>query len=141
MIHVNKKQAGFTLIEAIITLVVSTILMSMVFTYTYSIPKITSPISQLQNLFTLQQSMENIIADYNAGIAACSPSCTSSVLTNVQTNVNNKVYGSYTISTNSCINLSSGTETSSNCASANSVLKVVIQDTTTGATLGALFTY
>ena len=141
MSHVYRTQRGFTLIETIVTLIVSSVFASMLFAYMYNITKSNTPITQLQDVFTLQQSMEKIIADYNAGIAACSPSCTSAVLTNLRTNVNNGVYGSYAVTTNSCITLSSGTEASSNCTSANSLLKVVIKDNATGATLGALFTY
>jgi prepilin-type N-terminal cleavage/methylation domain-containing protein len=138
---VYRTQRGFTLIEIILTLVITSVFASMLYTYMYNVTKSNTPITNLQNVYTLQQSMENIIADYNVQIASCSPSCTSAVLTNLQTHVTNGVYGTYTVSTNSCINLSSGTEVSSNCTSANSLLKVVIKDNTSGATLGALFTY
>ena len=141
MIPADKTQTGFTLIETIITLVISAIFAAMLFAYVYSVPKSTAPIQRLQNVFSLQQSMEKIIADYNAGIAACSPSCTSALLTTLQTNINNKQYGSYTIQTNGCVTLASGTEAASNCTSTNASLKVVIQDTATGLTFGALFTY
>jgi len=141
MIPVDRTRAGFTLIETIVTLTVASVFASMLFAFMYNITKSNTPITQLQNVFILQQSMEKIIADYNAGVAACIPSCTSTILTNLQTNVNNVVYGSYIAATNSCITLSSGTETSSNCISANSLLKVAIKDNATGATLGALFTY
>ncbi len=138
---VYRTQKGFTLVETIVTLVVSSICATMLFAYMQTVSRSTNNVGQLQDIFALQQSMENIVSDYNAGITACAPSCTSAVLTHLQTNINNKVYGSYTVNTNSCFNLTTGTAIASTCTSANSVLEVVIKDNTTGATLGAVFTY
>jgi prepilin-type N-terminal cleavage/methylation domain-containing protein len=141
MIPTYRTQSGFTLIEIIVSFVIFSVFANMLFQYMYSITKSNTPITQLQNVWSLQQSMDNIVVDYNTGIAACSPSCTSAVLTTLQANVTASVYGTYTIQTNGCITLTSGIETSSNCTSSNALLKVVIQDNATGATLCGLFTY
>ncbi|MGC9194521.1 MAG: PulJ/GspJ family protein [Syntrophobacteraceae bacterium] len=141
MIIADKTQAGFTLIETIVSLVVFSVFASMLITYMSNISKSVTPVGQLQDVLALQQVMENIVSDYNSAIGSCSPSCTSSVLTNLQTNINRNIYGSYKIQTNLCINLSTGSETPVNCTNQYAVLKVIVEDQTTGATLEGLFTY
>jgi prepilin-type N-terminal cleavage/methylation domain-containing protein len=141
MIIAGKTQGGFTLIETIVSLVVFSVFAAMLITYMSNISKSVTPVGELQDVFALQQVMENIVSDYNSAIGSCSPSCTNSVLTNLQTNINRNVYGSYNIKTNACINLSTGSETPVNCSNPYAVLKVIIEDKTTGATLETLFTY
>lgn len=141
MIIAGKKQAGFTLIETIVSLVLFSVFATMLITYMSNISKSVTPVGQLRDVFSLQQVMENIVSDYNSAIGSCSPSCTNSVLTNLQTNIKHNVYGSYKVQNNSCINLSTGSETPANCTNQYAVLKVIIADQTTGATLEALFTY
>jgi prepilin-type N-terminal cleavage/methylation domain-containing protein len=64
--HAKNHQAGFTLIEVIVGLVVAAIMASMVYTYFGSaLTQSSVPIARLQKASNLQQVMENIVADYN----------------------------------------------------------------------------
>lgn len=59
-------QAGFTLIEFIVTLVIAAIAATMVYAYMGSmLTKSSEPIFRLQKASNLHQVMENIVADYN----------------------------------------------------------------------------
>lgn len=62
----GKNHKGFTLIEAIITIVAAAILAMMAFTYSNtSLTKSAQPLNQSQKAMELQKVMENIFADYN----------------------------------------------------------------------------
>jgi prepilin-type N-terminal cleavage/methylation domain-containing protein len=64
--HEKNHQAGVTLIEFIVALVVAAIIASMVYTYFGSaFTQSSVPIARLQQVSKLQQVMENIVADYN----------------------------------------------------------------------------
>jgi prepilin-type N-terminal cleavage/methylation domain-containing protein len=64
--HVKNNQAGFTLIEYIVALVVAAIVAAMVYTYFGSaLTQSSIPIERLRQVSNLQQVMENISADYN----------------------------------------------------------------------------
>ena len=64
--HVKNHQAGFTLIEFIVALVVAGIVASMVYTYFGSaLTQSSVPIDRLRQVSNLHKVMENIIADYN----------------------------------------------------------------------------
>lgn len=63
--HVKNNQAGFTLIEYIVALVVAAIVASMVYTFFGSaLTQSSVPIERLQQVSNLQQVMENIVSDY-----------------------------------------------------------------------------
>jgi prepilin-type N-terminal cleavage/methylation domain-containing protein len=62
----NRQARGFTLIETIITLTVTAVLATMIFTYFgEAFLQSITPITRLKNAATLQNIMENITADYN----------------------------------------------------------------------------
>ena len=64
--HANNHQAGFTLLEFIVTLVIAAIMAAMVYTYFgNALTKSSDPIFRLQKASNLHQVMENIVADYN----------------------------------------------------------------------------
>ena len=64
--HAGNHQAGFTLLEFIVALVVAAIMASMVYTYFgNALTQSSVPIFRLQKASNLHQVMENIIADYN----------------------------------------------------------------------------
>jgi len=62
----KNNQAGFTLIEFIVTLVIAAIAAAMVYTFMGNmLTKSSDPIFRLQKASNLHQVMENIVADYN----------------------------------------------------------------------------
>ena len=64
--QMRKHQAGFTLIEYIVALVIAAIVASMVYTFFGSaLTQSSIPISRLKNASNLHKVMENIVADYN----------------------------------------------------------------------------
>jgi prepilin-type N-terminal cleavage/methylation domain-containing protein len=64
--HAKNRQAGFTLIEYIVALVVAAIVASMVYTFFGSaLTQSSIPIERLRQVSNLHQVMENIVADYN----------------------------------------------------------------------------
>ena len=64
--HLKNHQAGFTLIEFIVSLVIAAILAAMISTYFgNALTQSTVPIARLQQVSKLRQVMENIVADYN----------------------------------------------------------------------------
>lgn len=64
--HAENHQAGFTLIEYIVTLVIAAIVASMVYTFFgNTLTQSSVPIARLQQTSNLHQVMENIVADYN----------------------------------------------------------------------------
>ena len=64
--NVKNHQAGFTLIEFILALVVAAIMASMVYAYFgNALTQSSVPIFRLQKASNLHQVMENIVADYN----------------------------------------------------------------------------
>jgi prepilin-type N-terminal cleavage/methylation domain-containing protein len=64
--HVKNHQAGFTLIEFIVALVVAGIVASMVYTYFGSaLTQSSVPIERLKQVSNLHKVMENIVADHN----------------------------------------------------------------------------
>jgi prepilin-type N-terminal cleavage/methylation domain-containing protein len=63
---VKNHQAGFTLIEYIVAMVIAAIVGAMVYTYMGTmVTKSSEPIFRLQKASNLHQVMENIVADYN----------------------------------------------------------------------------
>jgi prepilin-type N-terminal cleavage/methylation domain-containing protein len=64
--HAKNHQAGFTLIEFIVGLVIAAIIAAMVYTYFgTALTQSGVPIQRLQKASKLHQVMENIVADYN----------------------------------------------------------------------------
>jgi len=64
--RVKNHQAGFTLIEFIVALVIAGIVAAMVYTYFGSaLTQSSVPIERLKQVSNLNQVMENIVADYN----------------------------------------------------------------------------
>lgn len=64
--HVRNRQAGFTLIEFIVGLVIAAIVASMVYSFFGSaLTQSGVPILRLQKAFNLSKVMESIVADYN----------------------------------------------------------------------------
>lgn len=65
-IHMKYKQAGFTLIEVIVTFVVTAIIASLVYTYfSNALTRSGAPVTRLRQASELHQVMENIVADFN----------------------------------------------------------------------------
>jgi len=65
-LKLNHNTRGFTLIEIIITLTVTAVLATMIYTYFgKAFSESVTPISRLKNSAALQRVMENIRADYN----------------------------------------------------------------------------
>lgn len=64
--HEKDDQAGFTMLEYIVALVVASIIASMIYTFFgSSFTQSSVPIARLQQVSNLHQVMENIVADYN----------------------------------------------------------------------------
>lgn len=64
MLRVDR-QSGFTLLEAIITLIVASLLGSMLFSYFAVVKQAVLPIGSYQKSLDLQRVMENITSDYH----------------------------------------------------------------------------
>jgi len=64
--HVRNHQAGFTLLEYIVSLVIAAIVASMVYTFFGSaLTQSSTPITRLKQASNLYRVMENIVSDYN----------------------------------------------------------------------------
>lgn len=135
----NKKKSplslqnqGFTLIEVIITLVVLAIVASMLVTAMgTSLTTSISPISRLRQTMSLQQTMENIRANFNA------TSNLADLKTTVGTGLQNNSFGVYEVVDNKYIKFSSNSEVAG--LATDGVLKVTIKDQGSGLTLTELF--
>ena len=125
-------QAGFSLIEVIITLVVGAILALMLaLALGSSFTNSGLPLFRLQQTMALQQVMENIRADYAAhGDIAL-------LKTSVGTGTQNNGYGTYTVLSNKFIKFVNNVQADGTVN--DGVLKVAIQDPNTGLILTELF--
>ena len=145
MSHTGRARNGFTLIETIIILIVFSILASMLVSYTGGLTKTPISIIRFKNSMALHQTMESIISDYHIRKLACgsfNSICLSNVLTTLRTNIAGGNYGTYSVVFNGFTNFSAYSEDSSWDIndSTSKMLKVVIKDNSSGATLAYLFT-
>ena len=125
-------QAGFSLIEVIITLVVGAILaLVLALALGSSFTNSSLPLFRLQQTMALQQVMENIRADYAAhGDIAL-------LKTSVGTGTQNNGYGTYTVISNKFIKFVNNVQADGTVS--DGILKVSIQDPNTGLILTELF--
>lgn len=145
MSHTRRAQRGFTLIETIIILIVFSILGSVIVAYTAGLTKTPVSIARFKNSMSLQKVMENIISDYHIKKQACgsfNTACLTTALTTLRTNISNNSYGTYSIVFNGFTTFSSGSEdtTWDINDSTSGILRVVIKDSSSGATFTYLFT-
>ena len=128
----NLQQRGFTLIEIIITLVITAILsVILVLALGSKISHSGEPIVRLQKTMALQQTMENIRADFEA-----LPSI-ANLRTAIGTGVQSNGYGSYEVIENSFISFVGYTDAPG--VVGDGILKVTIKDDSTGLVLTELF--
>ena len=132
--YVNK--SGFTLIEIIITLVISGILGAMLYSYfAKSFTSGSSPVNYLKKAFRLQQTMENLVSDYRQNYL--------SNLNTLQTNIGaegtnqNNTYGQYYVVNNHFIKFAGQVEAADDTGT-NNLLKVNIRNDP-GETLTVIF--
>ncbi len=139
-----KNQYGFTLIEVIITLMVSAILMVMIVPYlNSSITQMSVPIERLQTNLTIYQAMENISADYERRLIADEADLLASLKTDIgaESTTQSNSYGNYKVVKNDYIIFVSETEAAGTVGSANNALKVTLSHSThDGLTATTLFT-
>ncbi len=129
-------KSGFTLIEIIITLVISGILGSLLYSYFgTSFTASSNPVVRLKKAFNLQQIMENVTADYRKNY--------TTNLAPLKTNIGaensnqNNSYGQYYVINNRFIMFTSQSEAVDNTG-ANNLLKVTIKSDP-GETLTVVF--
>lgn len=133
----NLQDQGFTLIEVIITLVVLAIVASMLVTAMEpsiaTIDKSTgsTPISRLQQTMALQQTMENIRANFD------DTNDLAALNTAVGAGMQNNSFGAYKVEENKYINFSSYGEVAG--IATDGILKVTIKDPASGLILTELF--
>ncbi len=136
MIRTHRKksisQQGFTLIELIITLVVFGVLATMLVTVMgTSVTNSSQPLNRLQKTMTLQQTMENIRANFAA------VSDIAVLKTAIGSGQQNNDYGAYEVIDNKYIKFTGHNETAG--VAADGILKVSIKDQDTGLVLTGLF--
>lgn len=124
---------GFTLIEIIITLVITAIFGAAMYSYFgTSITKSAVPLIRLQQSSQLQMVMENIVADYKKNY--------TSDLNGLQTKIGSgNDYGQYTVVKNGFIKFVSNSEQDATGSDPKSLLKVTIKSSNTGETLTVIF--
>lgn len=126
------RQAGFTLVEIIMTIMVAAIIGTMLFqVFGTSFIKSTEPVKQVQNAFDLQQAMEKITADYE------NSNKSTDALAALKENIQNNVYGQYTVVSNEFIVFDANTAVA-DTTGANNLLKVTIK-MDSGESLTTLF--
>lgn len=125
-------QQGFTLIEIIITLVVFAILSTILVTVMgTSVINSGQPVSRLQQTMTLQQTMENIRANFSA------VSDLSLLKSAIGTGQQDNDYGTYEVMDNRYIKFTGHNEAAG--VAADGILKVSIKDQGSGLVLTELF--
>jgi len=102
----GKNHKGFTLIEAIITIVAAAILAMMAFTYSNtSLTKSAQPLNQSKKAMELQQVMENIFADYNSNFKTDLVSLKTKIANPTSQQPPPAGYGPYTLVDNKFVKL------------------------------------
>lgn len=128
----RNNQQGFSLIEIIITVVVLGILATMLVTVMgTSVTSSSQPIFRLQQTIALQQTMENIRANFSA-----TPDL-ALLKTAIGTGSQNNSYGVYEVIDNKFITFTGYTEVEG--VAADAILKVSIKGQETGLILTELF--
>ncbi len=113
---------GFTLIEVIVTLVISSILGAMLVQFMgTNLTGSIKPVLRTQDTLALQQVMENIVIDYNKLMVTDSAPL-ATLRTHIETN--SEGYGSYSIVTNTYVTYDNDTGTE--MAGGTGILKVTI---------------
>ncbi|QTA79332.1 Prepilin-type cleavage/methylation domain-containing protein [Desulfonema limicola] len=135
----SDSQKGFTLIEAVLTLIIISIIGSMMYSYFNSALNYgTFSLLQIQKSLELHSAMEKITADYydKKGI----PGSLETLQINVQNNADEK-YGIYEITKNVFIKFETGNEVEllPTDPDPKNILKITINNSI-GETLTSLFT-
>ncbi len=135
---------GFTLIELVVTIVITAIMAHMLFTLCFTFLKVSAnQVISIKNNMAFFQVMENMVADYKAKMSSTTD---TTPLATFSTNVTNNATTTYYGQTYSLVNSTpcyaayngSGTETSCVSSPATNTLKVQISNGT--LTLTSLFT-
>lgn len=136
-------QAGFTLIEIIATLLVVAVVGVMVAQFFgTSFTSSTTPVTQLQTAFGLQQVMEEMTEEY-LDMAASDDSMTKEELATLQTDIGGaNVYGdgAYVVVANDFVAFDAGNNLVADADGNNDIMRVTIRHADTGETLTTLFT-
>jgi prepilin-type N-terminal cleavage/methylation domain-containing protein len=135
-----KQNAGFTLIELAIAIVLAAIVVIMILPYFQSgITNSHRPAQWLQDAMAIQRVMENINGAYGKSLKDTAALNTlSTAIGTVGSSFNNQ-FGTYTVLENGFITFSSGNEVAS--VTPTRILKVTIRSTTTpGNQLTQLYT-
>jgi len=126
------RQQGFTLIELIVTLVVFAILATMLVTVMgTSVVNSGQPVFRLQQTMTLQQTMENIRANFSA------VSDLALLKSAIGTGQQDNAYGTYEVIDNRYVKFTGHNEAEGGAA--DGILKVSIKDQGSGLVLTELF--
>ena len=133
-------KGGFTLIELIITIVVTALLASMLFSYFgTAITGSATPITRLGTTLAAQSAMENITADYLANYTANLTGLQGAI--GAEGGILNAPYGKGTVVDNHFITWStSDDEVRVPSPGISNCLKVTVRDAT-GQTLTRIFTF
>lgn len=133
------KTSGFTLIEVVITLVVVSVLITMVYTFFgSSFTNSAAPITRMGDSLKLQTVIENITADYLASAKTIAALATLKTSTGAEGSVQNNNYGQYTVVDNHYIKFVSNAEALTSGADPLNLLKVTLKYSS-GETLTALY--
>jgi len=129
------KSTGFTLVEVIITLVVSAIVGTMLVSVLgTSMTKSSEPIFRIQKSFALQRVMENFVTANEKYYAGDLPGLRDAIAGGVSTPVGNEgatldnSFGQYTIVENHYIKFVSNQEETAGDADIHNLLKVTIKN-------------
>lgn len=137
----HKGQRGFTLIEIIITLVVLGVLASMLVTVV-GVPFTSSsqPILRLRQTMSLQQTMENIRANFAAtkDLATFDFNTFKGTIGATGSSQQNS-FGSYLVVTNSYVKFNTSSHNEESGVQADGILKVAIKDQASSLILTELF--
>lgn len=135
------RQAGFTLLEIIVALVVVSVVSVVVFqVFGSSFIRSTEPATQLQNAFDLQLAMEEMTAAYMV-MAESDDTVTTAELVSLQAAIAAKAYGdgAYTVDANNFVTFDGDNNVVADGSGSNDILRVIISRDT-GESLTTLFT-
>lgn len=119
-------QTGFTLIEIIITLVISGILGAVLYSYFgRTFTSSSNPVVRLKKTFSLQQIVENITADYLKNYTTNLDTLKTNI--GAEATSQNNSYGQYYVVNNRYIKFVSQAEAADDTGT-NNLLKVTVKD-------------
>lgn len=130
----SDRQRGFTLIEIVITLVVSSILAAMTMQFMgTSFSNSVLPVTRLQQVMTLQTAMENMRASFAVTRSL------ATLKTSIGTGFQENNFGTYTVVTNAFIKFDPTTKQEMPGIVGDGILKVTIMDEESGQRISELF--